>query len=180
MAITDIVDVSYESWGGYEDPRLPTRIWNADASILGDASGGNVSAFMRFNLAGNARLDQHFSLEEFWYDDPATGVAITVKLETRNFGSVQTGIRNIDISFNTALNSAGVGLGMNLDRGPVLKPIFLGQQVSEGTPLEIVTIYPVVDGDTVNIWAGGYVWGPRSVSAPDGGIIRPVQGLFSR
>lgn len=177
MAITAVADVTYEAWGGHLDPRLPVRVWKGLLNLTGDASAGNISAFLRFNLAGVERLDHYFSLEEYWVDSSATS-ATTYSLQARNFGSVQTGVRGVNLRVRLEGNSAAVRVGMDMEE-PLKLPIFLGQQVSRSTLLEIVTILPNVDLQTDNIWLGGYDWGPRSPSAPDGGISRPNPGLFT-
>lgn len=175
MAITAVQDVTYEPWGGYEDPRLPTRVWKGRIQVTGDASGGDISAFLRFNLAGVERLDSFYSLEELWMSLTET-TAVVVRFQTRNFGSIQTGIRPISTGINNAVTQ-GPGVGMSTN-GNLFLPAFLGQQVTKSTLLEMVFDYNNVLNDVGVFWAGGYTWGPRSASAPNGGIVRPNPGLF--
>lgn len=179
MSVVEVADVQYESWGGYADPRLPQRVWKGRVTAAGDVSGGTVSMFLRFNLAGGERLDTHFSLEEFFFDSGALTTAFTGTLEARNFGSVQTGTRPIKNTFTAIAITAG-GTGMNPAQRDQNLPLFLGAQVFRSTLLELVVIFPNTNGVTSNVWFGGYAWGPRSVSAPNGGIIRPVPGLFTQ
>lgn len=177
MAITDIADVAYESWGGYDDPRLPSRIWKSKTIVTGDASGGNISAFARFNLAGDERLDQQYSLEEIWLENGGA-IQATFVLQTRNFGSVVTGTRPITLPIRTIGASITIGAPQLPELGQLL-PIFLGQQVFRSTALEIVVLLDNIEDEVSSIWLGGYSWGPRSVSAKNGGLVRPNPGLFT-
>lgn len=177
MSVTAIADVSYESWGGYDDPRLPIKIWKALLILTGDASGGTINAFFRFNLAGVERLDNFFSLEEI-YVDVRQALAVNVAVEARNFGSVKTGVRVAGWLLRVDTTQAG-GAKMNSRDSTGIVPAFLGQQVFRSTPLELFMTYLNVDTIVSVIWVGGYVWGPRSASAKNGGILRPPSGLFS-
>lgn len=175
MSLTVFEDIQYEPWGGYTDPRLPTRVWKGRVLATGDASGGDISAFLRFNLAGVERLDSFFSLEEM-YMDLSINATIIILFETRNFGSIKTGIRPVSMAVNNA-NTTGTRSGMSVN-GKQFLPAFLGQQITKSTLMEIIWQYDNVLGDTGAFWAGGYVWGPRSASALNGGIVRPDRGVF--
>jgi len=177
VAVTEIVDVEYEPWGGYDDPRLPTQVWKGRIFVTGDASGGDISAFLRFNLANAPRLDRFFSMEEL-YLRTGSQVAETVLMETRNFGSVRTGTRLVSTALSLVVTE-GVSAGFNVISMRDSVPVFLGQQVNTGNLMEIIWQWDNVDTITMTIWAGGYVWGPRSASAKNGGIVRPSPGLFT-
>ena len=177
MAITAVEEVTYESWGGYDDPRLPSRIWRGKLQTTGDGTGGEISAFLRFNLASSERLDNYYSLEELYMRKGGAENEGPL-FETRNFGSFKVGVRFVaaGLSFLT-VDTAGTAIDPTEVRA--LLPLFMGQQIFTGTSLEIVVIIDNVSGNLFDLWAGGYVWGPRSASAKNGGLQRPASGLFS-
>lgn len=174
MALTTVDDIQYEAWGGYVDPRLPERVWKGQILSTGDATGGDLNAFLRFHQAGGERLDNYFSLEEM-YIRTSSNVAGDFVFESRNFGSVRTGIRPMVIKISLEATEAPSAAEVT---PRITFPKFLGQMVFRGTLLELVWITNNVDGEVTTIWAGGYAWGPRSASAPNGGIVRPDPGLF--
>lgn len=176
MAVTDTQAVRYEAWGGYRDPRLPTRVWNARLSSTGDATGGDQSLFLIFNPANAERLDEAFSLEEL-YLASTSGVADDVLVEVRNLGSFKGGVRPISFVQGMPLSEAP-NVGLNPQSR--ITPMWLGEQVLTTTESSVVVIKNNIDTVILTIWAGGYVWGPRSKSAPDGGYQRPREGVFSK
>ena len=176
MAITAVADVTYESWGGYDDPRLPARIWRGKLAVTGDNTGGTISAFLRFNLAGAQRLDSYYSLEELY--QRTNGLTESPRFESRNFGAFKIGVRFA--TFRAILNNTdGSGAAPNPTENRGILPLFLGQQIFTGTAMELVMIFDNVDTILYDLWMGGYVWGPRSASAKDGGLLRPPSGIFS-
>ncbi len=174
MSVIGVADITYEPWGGFDDPRLPTRVWRGKIQTTGDASGGLLSQFLRFNLAGNERLDNYFSLEELFVS--TNGSLEGPRFETRNFGAFKVGVRDVAYALNFAATDTGEA---GADPQIRIWPLFMGQQVFTGTVLEIVTLRDNVTTVIHDMWAGGYVWGPRSASAKNGGLQRPPSGLFS-
>lgn len=169
-----LTDVEYESWGGYDDPRLPERIWKGKIAVTGDASGGLISSFVRFSLAGAPRLDNFYSLEECWLRK--AGSAEVPLLDIRNFGSTKTGIKFNTLRLQLFAGDNGI-LGQDTNR--LVPSMFLGQQVVTSTPSEIVVQVDNVNGVVFDVWMGGYAWGPRSASAKNGGLQRPIGGIFA-
>lgn len=175
MAVTVFEDVQYESWGGFEDPRLPTRLWTGRVSGTGDGTGGDLSLFIRLNPSTSIRLDSYFSLEEI-YLDTDDAIAQQPNFQSRNLGSFKTGLRDVTMRLD---NIASEGPTVAMSTGVMnMLPIFLGQQVLTGSLTELLVILDNTTGITMTVWMGGYVWGPRSPSAPNGGLIRPAPGLF--
>jgi len=122
------------------------------------------------------RLDSFFSLEEVYIDSSST-VQKLASLEVRNIGSVQTGVR--PLNYRLVLQATALGrVGMDTQNSLPWR-VFLGQQVFRDTDMSVVLIDTNVSGNTTAFWAGGYVWGPRSASAKNGGIQRPAQGQFA-
>lgn len=176
MAVIGLEDIQYEPWGGFRDRRLPERIWKGKVATTGDLTGGTLSSFLRFNPSGSERLDLYFSLEEIYVRNSSAATATVMLFETRNFGSFKTGIRFVSLILDVILTDAGVAQSARTKSA--IPPIFMGQQVFTGTAQEIVLVEDNVNGQLTDLWAGGYVWGPRSASAPDGGLLRPNPGLF--
>jgi len=176
VSVVTVEDVQYESWGGFDDPRLPSGIWKSLGAVLGDASGGNADVFARFNSAGVERLDRMYSLEEVHIHSTSSTGHLGL-LQARNFGSVKTGVRQFSVRVLTQTTEAGTP-GTSPEDAETAAKTFLGQQVFRTTPLEVVYILDNEDGITTTVWLGGYVWGPRSASAKNGGPLRPNPGHF--
>ena len=176
MAITAVEEVTYESWGGYDDPRLPSRVWRGKIQTTGDSSAGRISQFLRFNLADSQRLDNYFSLEEIHMR--TSGGDESPLFQSRNFGAFRIGVRFVSVRLPLVGTDTGTSAENPLDTRALL-PVFLGQQIFTGTAMEVVLQVDNVNGVVHDLWCGGYVWGPRSASARNGGLMRPPAGIFS-
>lgn len=178
MSVSEVEQIEYEDWGAYLDPRFPERLWKCRLEVTGDASGGNRILTMIIANAPDSRVPLFYSLEEVWILD-TDETALVVTLQTNNLGSARTGPRPIVLGFNIVQMAGAVGLSAQEADG-LLKPggLFLGSQRDNLTVTSLQWSIANRDGELFQMFAGGYVWGPRSRSAGNGGLQRPPNGLY--
>lgn len=173
MAVIQPADVDYRKFSGWQQPGFPSGFWKASARVIGDASGGDMSAQINFSLATTPFNSQYYSWEEMMLSlDAETNVLISILVA--NFGDVDpvTGRRyTLPLLANNGGFSAVEGKQMGL------LPIFLGQQASPDSTTSITFTRDNSNLDVVDVQIGGYVWDVRSTSVP-GGPQRPPTGLY--
>lgn len=176
MTVSQIVDVAYEHWGGYDDPRLPTRVWKMAGLVTGDLTGGQRNMVFRFVDSDAPRVSQSFSLEELYILD-TDNVGKVCGITTTNFG--EFGLLTRQLGLSVAIDATGgTQAGLDVLAAQAVRGIFLGSQRVSGVGMSITFQVVNINTATLQIWAGGYVWGQRSQSALQGGFQRPPNGIF--
>jgi len=174
MSVSQVVPVHFRPWRGYATSGLPTGMWIAQGTILGDAGGGQRSVIMRFKEEGDPLGGRFYNIEQIechWTDAGVTGGSLTLT----NFDILSSsGLVNREIILvarTDGVTTAG------LVTGETRLPIFVGRPTLVGvsSQLEFATVN--VDSDTFFATAQGYIWEPRSLLV-DGGLRRPVDGLY--
>lgn len=176
MTVSVTVEVAYEHWGGYDDPRLPTRVWKMAGLVLGDATGGQRNLVMEYVNSGAPLIAQSFSLEELYVID-TDNVTKNMSITSTNLGSFGTLARQLGLSA-VILSTGGTQAGLDIRYAQALRGTFLGGMRVEGASSSLTLQVANVDGAVLQVWAGGYVWGQRSQSAMRGGFQRPPNGIF--
>lgn len=179
MSVSDEEQIEYEDWGGFDDPRLPERLWKCLVQVTGDLSGGSRIVTMTIALATDERVPLFYSLEELYMFD-TDAVSKDVGFIPNNLGSARIGSRIARMVFSLQ-GEVSTGLALLAGQNTLARGgMFLGSQRDklETTTLQWTTTN--VDMALFAVWAGGYVWGQRSRSARNGGLLRPPNGLFAR
>jgi len=179
MSVITEQDVEYRGWGGFNDRRLPEGLWMTEGAIVGDASGGVRSVSLVFNPLGAPELSLAYSLEQIAIVD-SDNVTKTGGLETAGMEPlVDNASMDIAIALSVIANGSGQAL---LSEGgyETVHGIFLGRVRRNVVELSGVTFRLAnLLNATLTFAAQGYVWGARSWSAPDGGLLRPPRGLYA-
>lgn len=172
MAVITEFPVVVREFSGFDDPRYPSGYWAAAGVVIGDATGGTMTAQLNYARATELRNSQYYSLEQFqaWRDFENAEVG---QLAFSNFQGPST-----NRFFGVAFVATAVGLSLILggDLLP-LQPLWLGRQADPNTSSALALILTNTDTVVVNVRAEGYIWGPRSVAVP-GGPQRPPTGLY--
>jgi len=179
MSVLLTSPVRYRGFQGYGDPSLPTSHWFIGASLLGDASGGQRSFTFEFASAGlSFRNSQWYSLEEVYVFD-TSNTAKAGQLNASNFAmNVSPNVIGGGLFISIDLEAGQTRASLTSDAQAMLRGgFFLGRQNGVGTSTAIIIDYPNVNGATLIVTAGGYVWSPRSNLVP-GGPSRPPVGLY--
>lgn len=176
MSVSTTAEIGYEHWGGYDDPRLPTRVWKMAATVTGDLSGGLRSLTFEFVNSDAPRVSQSFSLEELYILD-FDNTTKRVDIRGTNFGVFRGLERTLGLSVSVPA-TAGSTSSLDVKDAEAIRGTFLGAQNVVGVQTALIFQLANSDTDEVKIWAGGYVWGQRSQSALKGGFQRPLNGIF--
>ena len=178
MSVASSQQVEYEPWGGYDDPRLPTRVWKQADSILGDASGGQRSLTFEFVNSDVVRNAELYSLEEVYIID-AQNADTDLGMIATNFGLARGGRREVAYTLTVRGSDTGVA-ALSPQAIRAITGTFLGEQGLRSTAQQLTFQAANSNGNLFVVWCGGYVWGQRSLSAGNGGIMRPRDGVWSR
>jgi len=170
MSVALIVKVRRRSWNGYREQAFPTGYWIGAGRVEGDGTGGTALFVAVFNPGSAQKVNQWYSLEQLtMFDFENAPRAISV--EANNFDDDILGIKAWMVnSFSAGANAA---IALQDSRAG----IFLGNQRASGTQLDI----RLTKSNAAFNWdviMEGYIWGPRSLSAP-GGFQRPPTGIYS-
>ncbi len=180
VSVAEVAVFEMEPWGGYQDDRLPIGIWKGQAEVTGDVSGGLRSVSVVFAPAEMVRTLLIFSLDELYITD-TKATSVEVLVQAQNLGSVSNGNdRPFTLRLNLNGGPAGTGLGTIVgDQRAGYLPAFLGGQRNPNSTTRLIAQVENSDGHVFQMWAGGYVWGSRSLSAASAGPVRPNPGHFS-
>jgi len=180
VSVTVAVGVTRRPYGAFNDRHLPTGLWTSRGEATGDGSGGVITVQMVFADAVQARTSEIFSLEQYSIGT-ASGVATTAQILTQNFDPDLAGPRpvaNASQRWQVPMALTGFGGADILARDArALGGMFLGRQDRGGVATLLISQIDEETGVTMLVRAQGYVWGPRSVSTPEG-PQRPLQGLY--
>jgi len=165
-------------WRGYDDPGLPVGMYVSQASVTGDASGGNMTAVFEFKGEADPVSGWFFNLEQMnvFHSDANFKVGFMVAINFESLGDF--GLIDRQWRFELEQNANDV-TAMNEQFYPPL-PLFLGAVA----PVASLAANLLVGVDNVNVTSlnvtiQGYIWEPRSVQA-EGGLRRPIDSLYGR
>ena len=175
MSVTDVVQVQFRRFNGYNDPRLPEAQWMVHETLTGDASAGSLTIIMQFASAESPLDSRVYSLDQVAVMSGNTSTAI-MHLQTLNMDDILGAAPLPRWAFTTVADGVGTTC-MAVQDAKAFRGIFLGRQRLPGSISRLDLITPNVDTFTVEVYAMGYAWGPRSVLA-DGGPQRPLSGLL--
>jgi len=177
MSVTVSESIQVSAFQGMPpESGLPSGIWFAMATVIGDATGASANLFFNFNPQITPLSGVVYNLEQLtWRANGVTPLAVRLQALGFSFRPGTPLDVIAELSFvATAVEGTSSILGRDL--API-KGTFLGQQRVVGTG-------PILHLDAANvdtrIYQGsvaGYYWDPRATRAP-GGPIRPVGGLF--
>lgn len=176
MTIVLDVPIRRLAYRGHDDPSLPTGVWWAAGTIVGDASGGTMQVRAEFKDEGAPVSGEMWNLEEFTAfisDVTALGGFITspgLTPSRDNPGADR--IWRIQFQSNGSLSGA-----IGTDR-PKL-PIFLGSVRGGADTVAVLALglNNLTVTDSLSVTMMGYTWGPRSLLA-EGGPQRPPRSVF--
>lgn len=169
MAVTASFTVHKRLWGGYDERQFPTALWVAAGRIEGDGTGGLATFIAVFNPASAVKVNEWYSLEQITMFDGESGNR-EISIIASNFDSDVLGVKAWRIQLQTAGASSAIPIELSAIG------VFLGNQRSANTQLDV----QLAKANVAFNWdlvLEGYVWGPRSLSAP-GGFQRPTTGLY--
>lgn len=174
MSISAFGVITYRPFRAYDDPGLPAGTWLAVGSVTGDGSGGNRQIVIDISLAANPLDSRFYSLEQYSFGD-------TVNADN----DVVVGINGFD---NTPIGNKIAGFVDRVEASQALsrqapgglsRGLFIGQQGVVGTGTDITTLIANSSGALFVVSFEGYFWTPRSILAPNGGLRRPIEGLYA-
>lgn len=174
MTVITQTSIVRREFAGYEDPALPTRIWEGSGTVTGNGTGGFMEADLVFNLSTAPRDANFYSLEHImFFFTSNTSPQATLRMV--NLGSVLgVALRTWTIGIGVL---SGVTGGAIFGRELAVLPIFMGRQFAAGVTSLVSMATSNIDLIVMTFQAQGYVWGPRSINTP-GGPSRPLQGVF--
>lgn len=176
MAVISQVRVLQRIWRGYDDPGLPVGMWVSSTSVLGDASGGNISIEVIFRGANQAVTGRFYNIEQIAV--VKTGMAASGGIQYLNFEEPgPTGLVNFEdrLRLDPAVGQFGQALTPS---NSVRLPVFLGStQAVPGIATVVAISFLNAIGETLAARLQGYIWEARSVMA-EGGLRRPLDSLY--
>lgn len=179
MSVSVDFRVDIRPYTAYEDPSFPIAAWIAQGGLAGDASGGTVFMFFRFQLDEDAQISELFNLEQISFD-VTSATNRDFLLETVNMDTLSQNRRAspqrwqfITEGITTLAEGA-----TELLKGSIL-PVWLGTPNREEGDAGLRILSANIDLMLYAATLQGYMWGPRAILAP-GGPRRPVGGLFGR
>lgn len=176
MTVLTRTAIKRRPWRGYDDPGLPVGMYFAQASVLGDASGGDMIIFFSFKGEAEPISGSFYNIEQFNVFDNNTSVH-SGHMVAVNFEQVsETGAINRQWRFQLAQNANAFGA---LNRETYIPlPLFLGPVAPiRDLSADIEIGVDNVLNDTLFATIQGYIWESRSVQA-EGGLRRPVDSLY--
>jgi len=170
-----VIEPDFEFWQTGSDPGLPESAWRAFGRVTGDASGGFMALQLDFQKAGLPLSARMWSLEMLSMN--TTNALATISINANNLGEVLGAAPFSGTGY--ALQMIGAdGLGQNIQgRDLAFLPWFMGAPRQPGVAAGLSWITANVNLGTVDVWARGFVWGPRSQTI-QGGPRRPVGSVF--
>jgi len=168
--------VDVRPYSGSVDPGFPQASYIAQASVVGDASGGQINISFLFQRFGDAQVSEMFNLEQLAMDSSVDNILdVTMRLFAMDtlapqrdaFGQIWS------LTLDGTAGNAGSALA---EKGPRL-PLWFGAPNREEGNGGLRFIMNNTDLELYAVTIQGYMWGPRSVMAP-GGPQRPLGSLW--
>jgi len=177
VALSGNFRVDVRPYSGFTNPSLPVAAWIAQGSIVGDASGGNVTMNFFVLIDGDPQTSLLYNLEQIAFDASSETV-LDVILSTRNMDTLAPNRPVFDRrwQFQTVAASNLSFTALPLDKASML-PLWLGAPNRDEGDAGLRVQYKNTDLQQFLITMQGYMWGPRSV-LNEGGPRRPQGGLF--
>lgn len=174
MSIETIVEYRTRRERGYDDPSYPIGVWECSGRVTGDSSGTAMRVFMALKPAG-VQPGNAFSLEQYALVN-ADHTLGPVSLQLSGMEIPGPGTQTIEYYIDAQNFSVTTD-----DAAPITSPkLFLGmapyQAVAGGLQWSLANS----SGQNFDVWARGYIWGPRSILQSVGGYRRPSDGMFSQ
>lgn len=174
MSIENIVEYRTRRERGYDDPSFPIGVWECSGRVTGDGSSGTMSVFLVLKPAG-VQPGNAFSLEQYALVNSDHTLA-PVSLQLSGIEIPGPGTQTIEYYIDALEFSA-----TSDDSAPITSPkLFVGiapyQNVAGGLKWSLSNS----SGQNFDVWARGYIWGPRSILQSVGGYRRPSDGMFSQ
>lgn len=151
----------------------------AQASAVGDGTGGDLRIIFRFKTEGGPVSARFFNIEQIsLFLDLSAETTKNCALNCAGFDRVGNEVMQDREWSGQLTNNTRSGItALIYDRLPPF-PIFLGQSdISPGGSSSVGMGTDNVDTEVLRGTIQGYIWDPRSVSA-EGGLQRPVQSLY--
>lgn len=163
-------------WRGYDEPGLPTGMYIAQGTVLGDASGGDQIVIFEFQDEDAATSVRYWNIEQFECHIDAEST-VNSFIEFNNFDSEGlTEIRDRELTFDLAANARGFSAVL-YNQLPQF-PIFLGGTTrTPGGVSQVLVGAGNSNGRTLDATIQGFIWEPRSLLGP-GGLRRPADSLY--
>jgi len=177
VSIEVTVPIINRPWRGYDDPGLPSGMWVAQGTIIGDATGGFTQVSFNFHIAGAPLSARFYNLEQLEVhknNDAAQLMGLTLV----NFDVAPIGVPNRVIQLSLSPTDVQTDAAA-LDNVAVDLPLFLGRTITAGLATQLIVSGVNVDAVSLNAMAQGYTWEQRSVQAP-GGLRRPTDSLYGK
>jgi len=184
VSVTNTAVIERLPWSMELGPGLPTGIWRGEIGVAGDASGGDRSVELIFQLTADALSARIYHLGQ---------LTIRASVETADSQfhlSCSMGWARANFGANPSFNSLRcVG---TLVEDPVLgesqlspadmaafqKGQLLGAPFNPATQAQIQLFVPNVDGSTLTLTAMGYVWDQVAINS-NSGIRFPANGILN-
>lgn len=172
MSIITVFDIQRRAENGYADPSLPIAVWQVGATVIGNASGGVMSAQINLKAAG-VPPGNFFSLEEVSASAQAVTTNAAVQLEIINLGTALPSLPPRVFSIPLLVQDSNAELHSEFTQ----PKLFLGRAQTTVAAAVLTFTIDNNNGRVMDVTARGYMWTPRSILS-DGGIRRPLSGMF--
>jgi len=179
VSVALLVPITYRPFRGNNDPGLPQGIWTVQASVLGDAGGGNLNLDIVFKDGSLAVPESSllYNLEQlslFSSKDPGVDTTMNPANWDEVFGG-STGTTATVYRLSPGDLGALGGSALTFDQVE-FRPLFLGQ-VRKNATNTIIRFQMANTAVSLSIKADGYYWGPQAMNSP-GGPRRPLDSLY--
>lgn len=180
MSIISIVRPKFRTWSG-QGGAYPLATWFLRGGVTGDASGGSRIVQIDFRAGTVPPNGLLWSLEELTAQDSQNTSKSGFAASFNNDVDPATGIGTI---FGVIFLLEAVGPSTVARMAPDDQTFFrlghfLGRQNTPGVAAGIQVTLANVNGATITMGAGGYVW-DRIANSVRGGPLRPLEGQYAR
>jgi len=175
MSVIVVIEPDFEFWQTGADPGLPEAAWRSFGRITGNASGGFMLLQVDFQKANLPLSSRMWSLEMLAM---STTIALpNVGVQASNLGEFLGAAPFASTGYALQLVGAD-GLNANIQgRDLAFLPWFMGAPRQLGVAAGVSFVTSNVNLGVLDVWARGFVWGPRS-QVTQGGPRRPVGSVF--
>ncbi len=176
MSVASNFRIETRPYSGYADPSLPVGAWITQGVLAGNATGGAVQMNFLFQFGNNPLNSQLYSLEQFTAETNAS-VTEVADFETINMDRLTPNLVLPVTRQQFPVIADGIGSAIAQLGDMAGLPFWLGGPNTALLECSIRFQFTNTNLRVYTVSAQGYIWGPRSVTAP-GGPQRPPNGFF--
>lgn len=173
MSVITVVIPEYRGEYGFDEPGLPTAVWQVSGVTTGDASGGTNTLQVNLKSAGQP-VGEFFSLEHISVRNETAGDNALL-LDTSGMDQFGPDTETRRWSLPSLLAEIATTLVLPIQNAN--PRLFIGRAADTGTAGTLSVLSNNANTEDIRVSMMGYVWSPRSILTT-GGIRRPSSGIF--